>query len=288
MTSDRHAGRNVDLGDRLVHLVERAGRRPTVLLIGGCGVPYYHWDAVVRRLGDQASIRLDRPGLTDTPWPGVLPTLAAEIATLDDLLAQLSGPVIMVAHSMAGPHAEALLRVHPGRADQVAGLVLVDASVDFAAGPQRSGPAWLLASHLVHAAAAVPPMRLVGSLADRLLLSLQSGRRIRDPAQPEARAIYRDRDALASVVAEQAAYRQQLWDLERIRRQCPWPDVSTVVLTAAGAGGRRWIRTQRRLAELLGAEHVVLPAARHMIMIDEPDAVVAAIRSGAIPSPDRD
>lgn len=279
MSTELLLGSSVDLGDRLVHLVETPGRSPVVLLIGGCGVPYYHWDPVVERLGGLATGRLDRPGLTDTPWPGVLPTLAAEVATLDDLLDRQAGPVIMVVHSMAGPHAEALFRVHPDRADQVAGLVLVDASVDLSARRPRSPWAWLAAAQLVHLLAAVPPLRLLGSAADRLLLSLQSTRRLRDPARPVAKAVYRNRDAMASVVAEQAAYRQQLWDLELLRRERSWPTLCTVVLTAAGAGGRRWVETQRELAELLHAEHVVLPEARHMIMIDEPDAVVAAVRS---------
>ena len=129
----------------------------------------------------------------------------------------------MVAHSMAGPHAEALLRIHPERAEQVLGLVLVDASVDLRARPQRSQAAWLAAARMVHVLAAVPPLRLLGSAADRVLLSWQSGRRLRDPAEPVARALYRNRDAMASVVAEQAAYRAQLWDLELLRRERPWP-----------------------------------------------------------------
>ena len=140
-------GRSVDLGDRFVHLVESSGRLPIVLLVGGCGVPYYQWDAVVARLDGQAVVRLDRPGLTETPWPGLLPTLAAEVATLDDLVRTLEGPVVAVAHSMAGPHLEAFARLNPER---LAGLVLVDGSVDPAPRPQRSQAAWLVLSRAVY------------------------------------------------------------------------------------------------------------------------------------------
>lgn len=269
-------GRSVDLGDRFVHLVESSGRPPTVLLVGGCGVPYYQWDAVVARLVGQAVVRLDRPGLTDTPWPRVLPTLAAEVATLDDLLDTFTGPVVAVAHSMAGPHLEAFARLHHGR---LAGLVLVDGSLDPAPRPQRSQAAWLALSRTVHVIGILPPLRLLGSLGDRVLVAGQSSRRIRDPAHPDATAVYRSRDAMASVVAEQAAYRQQLWDLDQIRRVRAWPPLPTIVLTAAGAGGGRWVEAQRRLAELLEAEHVVLDDARHMIMLDEPEAIVAAIEA---------
>ena len=276
MTSAALLGRNVDLGNRLVHLVEASGGRPTVVLLGGCGVPYYQWDEVVAGLAPLATVRMDRPGMSGTHWPGVLPTLAAEVATLDALLRRIDGPCVVVAHSMAGPHAEAFARAHPGR---LAGLVLVDGTADPRPRPQRSQPAWLAVARVVHALAIVPPVRLLGSLADRVLVANQSSRRLRDPAHPMARAAYRNRDAIASVVAEQAVYRQQLWDLHVIRSALAWPSLPTVVLTAGGTDEPEWIEVQRHLAVLLGAEHIVLPGARHMIMLDEPAAVVAAIRT---------
>jgi hypothetical protein len=41
MTSAELLGRNVNLGDRFIRVVQSAGERPTVVLLGGCGVPYY-------------------------------------------------------------------------------------------------------------------------------------------------------------------------------------------------------------------------------------------------------
>ena len=137
---------------------------------------------------------------------------------------------------------------------------------------------WLVLARLVHLVGAVPPVRLLGSLSDRVIVAGQSARRIRDPAHPLAKAVYRNRDAMASVVAEQAAYRQQLWNLHEIRVARPWPPLPTIVLTAGGAGGAGWVEVQRDLADRLGAEHVVLDDARHMIMLDEPEAIVAAVR----------
>ena len=202
MTSAALLGHNVDLGNRLVHLVEASGGRPTVVLLGGCGVPYYQWDEVVAGLAPLATVRMDRPGMSGTHCPGVLPTLAAEVATLDALLRRIDGPCVVVAHSMAGPHAEAFARAHPER---LAGLVLVDGTADPRPRPQRSQPAWVAVARVVHALAIVPPVRLLGSLADRVLVANQSSRRLRDPAHPMARAAYRNRDAIASVVAEQAS-----------------------------------------------------------------------------------
>ena len=94
-----------------------------------------------------------------------------------------------------------------------------------------------------------------------------------------ATTIFRSRDAVPSVIAEHAAYAQQVWDLARLRESFPWPDIPTVVLTAAGEGVPRWVADQRRLARLLRARQVVIDDSRHLIMLDRPDAVVDAIRS---------
>ena len=52
-------------------------------------MPYYAWDPVVELLTGRWVVRMDRPGLAGTPWPGRLPTLAEEIATLEDLVTSL-------------------------------------------------------------------------------------------------------------------------------------------------------------------------------------------------------
>ena len=120
-------GRVVVAGGRAVHIVEQAGDAPVVLFLGGCGVAYYAWDSVVALLGGRRIVRMDRPGMAGTPWPGRLPTLAEEVDTLADLIGMIGSIPVIVAHSMGGPHAEALARRHP---DLVAGLILVDGSVE--------------------------------------------------------------------------------------------------------------------------------------------------------------
>lgn len=272
------AGSSVaELGGRLVHLAVTPGRGPTVLLLGGCGVPSYVWDPVAARLGGRAVVRLDRPGLLGTPWPGRMPRLSDEVATLAALVDRIGSPVIAVGHSMAGPHAEALGRQVP---EALAGLVLVDSSVDFSAKPPSASAAWLPVARGVRGAMRVPPLRGAGPLVDRLLVVAQSRRRrIYDPVTAEAKATYRRGDTVASVVAEQGAYAQQVFDLAQLRDAVPWPGPPTVVLTAAADGGESWVQDQRRLAELLSGRQVVLDDSRHLIMIDRPDAVVAAITS---------
>jgi pimeloyl-ACP methyl ester carboxylesterase len=242
------------------------------LLLGGCGVPSYDWDLVAELLPNLALIRLDRPGMMGSPWPGHLPRLAAEVGTLEELL-ETAGPAIVVAHSMAGLHAEALIRQRP---DLVVGLVLAEGSVEWTARRPGSGRGWLGLARLVHKAMTVPVLRLTGSFGQRLLVSAQSNRRLIEPVSPLAKEAFRDPDTIASVLAEQAAYAAQVWDLAQLRETSVWPEVPSIVLTAAAGGGRR-VAHQARLAATLNARQVVVEDSRHLIMIDRPDIVAEAV-----------
>ena len=276
---DAPPGRVVVAGGRSVHLVEQPGAGPGVLLLGGCGVPYYAWDEVVRLLPEQLLTRMDRPGL-GTPWPGRLPTLAEEMATLAELIdSTRSGesPPVVVAHSMAGPHAEGLARLYP---ETVGGLILVDGSAERTPrSPSGSARARRRAEIVRSLLAGLPPVRRVGSLGDRVLTSVQSNRlRLLSPRPPEQRILFRSPDAVASVLAEQAAYDAQLTDLAALRRAAPWPAIPVRVLTAADDGGADWVRVQAWLAELLGGTQTVVANSRHLMMADRPDVIAAAVR----------
>ncbi len=274
--AEHDSGRIEVLGGRAVHLVESPGPSPVIIFLGGCGVPSYQWAAVVQGIGPAHTLLMDRPGLLGTRWPGTLPTLEDEIATLTDLVDLVDGPVVLVAHSMAGAHVEAFARRDPQR---LAGLVLVDASVEWRSRPQRSGGPWLGGARFVYAATAWRPLRLIGSATDRVGVALMSDRRITDPVRPVARAAYRNRDLMASVVAESAAYPQQMHDLAQLRAGRPWPGVPTIVLAAMRGRGRRWRQRQRWLADELHAEYRELSQSRHLVMIDDPAAIAQAARA---------
>ena len=272
-----------ELGGRLVHWLRQGSGRPPVILIGGCGVPSSAWTYLLPALGELEVVRFDRPGLLGTPWPGTLPTLAAEVATLVALIEQVDGPVVLVAHSMGGLHAEALVRTRP---DLVRGLVLADASADWP--HSRSGRwtrlsarCWLLLARLARVGFRLPPVRVLGSAADRLLVTVQSNRRLLDRRPPIAWRAYRDGEAVASVIAEQAAYGQQVRDLADLRERTDFPPIPVVVITAAKAGGSRDLRRQARLAALLGGRQIVAPDSRHLLMLDRPDLVSEAVREVA-------
>jgi len=263
------------LGGRCVHLVTQPGTGPPVVLLGGCGVPSYDWDQVADLLPDLALIRLDRPGLMGSPWPGELPRLAAEVDTLLALL-ESAGPAVVVAHSMASFHAEALARQRP---DLVVGLVIADGSVEFPRRKPWPRRRWRWLAELVRMAMVVPPLRALGSFAQRLLFAAQSHHGFAEPVSPLARQTFRDPDTIASVLAEQAAYAEQAWDLAQIREGFVWPQIPTIVLTAAAGGRTRWIAKQARLAALLNARQVVVADSRHLIMIDRPDVLDEAVRA---------
>nr|WP_275588514.1 alpha/beta hydrolase [Microlunatus panaciterrae] len=245
-------------------------------MAGGCGVPFSFWDEVVRLLDGRATARMDRPGLAGTRWPDTLPTLAAEVATLAALVDRIGGPVIMVGHSMAGLQAEALVRLRP---DLVCGLVLVDSSVEWRT--LRTGPLrlWLRLARLVRWAAQLPVLDHLGSLAARIMVISQTGRAAPSILSRPTLQLFRNPQALAMIIAEQASYPAQIEELRELRERTAMPVIPTVVLTAAGDGGERWVVDQHRLSVLLAARQIVLEDARHLVMIDRPDAVVAAVRS---------
>jgi pimeloyl-ACP methyl ester carboxylesterase len=261
----------VTLGGRCVHVVTQPGTGSPIVLLGGCGVPSFDWDEVADLLQDRALIRLDRPGLLGSPWPAELPRLAAEVATLSALLSSI-GPAVVVAHSMAAFHAEAFTRQRP---DLVVGLVLLDGSVELTPRKPRPRRRWLWLARGAGAAMRVPPLRLAGSFVQRLLFAAQSDRGMTEPVSPLVKQTFRDPDTIASVLAEQAAYAEQAWDLAQVRNSFAWPHIPTIVVTAGR--GKRWVAKQARLADVLNARQVVVTDSRHLIMIDRPDIVAEAV-----------
>jgi len=269
------------MGGRQVHLQVWAGptggRGAPVLLLGGCAVPSYAFRAVVTALPGRWVVALDRPGMLGTPWPGHLPTLAEEVATLLELCTAVGEPPLVVAHSMAGPHVEALVRERPG---SVRGLVLLDASIEVDARPPRAATeqAWLAASRAALGGARLPPFAAAASAAARLMVWSQSERLHLDYARPPgARELFRRPDTLASILAEQAAYAAQLADLETLLGSTTWPGTPSLVLTAGSRPG--WVRKQRVLAHRLDARQVVVDDSRHLMMVDRPDLVADAVLS---------
>jgi pimeloyl-ACP methyl ester carboxylesterase len=89
---------------------------------------------------------------------------------------------------------------------------------------------------------------------------------------------------LAAALVENTTYRDQAAELVELRRTHELPDVPMRVLAAAGgretlAARARWLRAQRALAALAERGRCdVLEDAAHLVMLDRPDAIVAAVR----------
>lgn len=277
---DAHAETSV-MGGRAVRWWRRPGSGPTVMFLSGCGMAMEFWGQVVDLLPGRGVASYDRPGLGGTPWPGHLPTLDEEVGTLVDLLRGMGGPVVLVAHSMAAFHAEALTRAHP---DLVAGVVLVDPSVEWPWSPPNvssARPSRALGSM-------VSSLRLsaLGPIVTRVMVWAQSNQRLTHEVAAKAPRRYNDPNALAMALAESTAYGRQSWDLMISRARFPWPDTPASVLSADKGEERRHRGGQLRLARSLHAEYSDVEHSRHFMMLDRPDAVADAVRrvTAAVPS----
>jgi pimeloyl-ACP methyl ester carboxylesterase len=267
-----------DDGERL-HVVA-TGAGPAVLLLSGLGGAWFDWDRVVPLLDGYTVVAMDRPGLGRSAPARRLPTLAAEVARIAAVAARLPAPVLLVAHSLAGWHAEAYARTHP---DQVAGVVLVDPSV--VERPPRLRPLriapWLGLRPLARPAAA----RALGTRVRAGIAARQSLHG--DPADPALIAeVYGRPDTLRAVVGELATYSRLGAALVRLRGAAAWPTPAPLrVLTALAGPVRRtaaeqWLVDHRRLAAAApDGTCVPLPDAAHQVMWDRPDAVADAVRA---------
>ena len=120
----------VDIGGRGLYLAEAGTGEPTVLFEAGLGDSAATWAGVIPAVAAFANVlSYDRPntnaGASD---PAPMPRTADDVvADLDALLgaAAKSGPYVLVGHSVGGLFARLYASRYP---DQVAGLVLVDAS----------------------------------------------------------------------------------------------------------------------------------------------------------------
>lgn len=258
-------------GGRQFHVRARDGEGPAVVLMSGCGLAMEYWRPVADLLAGRRVIAYDRPGLGGTPWPGHLPTLDEEVASLADLLDQLGlGGVTLVAHSMASFHAEALARLRP---DLVGALVLVDGSVEwYSSRPART---WYSVPGKLRAALRTPALSDVGGYVWRLGTWLQSDWELGRLGRGRLGTVYSDPDALVMATAESIAYDRQAWDLLRLRPGHPWPGVPTVLVTAGDDAD--WIASQARYARLIDARQVVVEGSRHLMMLDCPEVLVDAV-----------
>jgi pimeloyl-ACP methyl ester carboxylesterase len=267
-------------GDRL-HVVSEGTGTPPVLLSSGMGGAWFDWIAVTELLRDRHRVvNFDRPGLGGSPPVRHRRAgLRGEADRLAALARWTGSPVIMVAHSLAGFHAEAFARLRP---ELVHGMVLVDPSAE------QDAP-----SHAARLNRLVPLADVAGLAAGMTGLARLGGARIRgmvmrwitergDVAPPEyARAVYGRAHVLGTLLAEHAGYRQMAADLLTLRESAPFPDIPLQVITALGdvrGDGGRWRGAHADLAALSPrGRQIVLPDTGHLVQIDRPEVIAEAV-----------
>ncbi|MGW2812133.1 alpha/beta fold hydrolase [Streptomyces sp. NPDC001415] len=264
----------------VAHHVVVEGAGPLVVLSAGLGMSWFDWDPVVPLLTpDHTVVRFDRPGHGLSGPAVAAPTAAGEAHRIAGLLDALGapGPVTVVGHSIAGFHAEAFARLYPAR---TAGLVLVDSSIEEAARPPAAPGLRLAFARAVAAVlcGAGAPAALGPAIRRATVRASRTGGG--DPAPRDAvRRCYGTSRVLRGMVLENAAYGAVAAELLVLRGRLGLLGVPAVVL-AGGAGGAAWIHRQRALAATLGASFQLAKGAGHLVMLDAPEAVAAAVRPG--------
>jgi pimeloyl-ACP methyl ester carboxylesterase len=280
---------------------------PPVVLSSGLGGAWYDWDRVVPLLAGLAPVlRFDRPGLGWSEPSAVPPALVGEAERIKELLttpgvlaadAPAAGRAVLVGHSLAGFHVEALARLHP---ELVAGIVLVDGSAEPDApapepeeAAQRRLAQWRTLGELAGrsglAGLAMPRLR---ALAIRL--SRASGSDLADPADVAATSA--SGRLLTAALLENATYNAVAAQLLELRCERPFPQEPPLrVLAAFGASpavralpfvagqvrarNEVWLARQRQLAELsLNGKLIELTDSAHYVPFDRPDAVAETVR----------
>jgi pimeloyl-ACP methyl ester carboxylesterase len=293
VTETAPVGAHYEARGRRLWLHNNAGGGPAVVFLpaaSNVGLDYLNIHDLIA--GFANSVLYDRAG---TGWsdPAPLPRTAAEVATeLRDLLgaADITGPYVLVAHSLGGAYARRFGQLFPA---DVAGLVTLDAFHEdwdeFMAprlhlGQSRQPDPGPLQYRLIRPVIARMYRKMLASWPDGIREQLIE--RHLDYAWfkvgvAERGSMVRLRDELTGGGA--------------------FPDVPVIALTTlAPDQGQSVLLSKKALADLnegklrldkalvssvSAGEHRVLADARHStVQIDRPDAVVAAIRAVLGPS----
>lgn len=220
---------------------------PPLVLVHGAGGDLMQWPTDLRRLRGRRVYAIDLPGHGKTGG-AVLPDIAAYAGALDRWADELGLPrFVLVGHSMGGAIAQELALCHGGR---LAGLVLLSTGARLRVSPQ------ILAGLLTDFNETVGLLVkwMYGEGADPNLLRL-GGRRLREAPPAVLHADFAACDAF-----------DRRSDVSRI---------STPTLVLCGDSD---VMTPLKSSQFLhdqiaGSELVVVPAAGHMVALQQPRLV---------------
>ncbi|MEV0293395.1 alpha/beta hydrolase [Nocardia sp. NPDC050710] len=280
-------GRRYRVAGRELFLYRAGDGGPAVVFLpgaGGVGLDYLN---VHERVAEfTTAVLYDRGG---TGWSDrlALPRTASEVATeLRDLLrvAEIPGPYILVGHSLGGAYARRFAQLFPG---EVAGFVALES---FYEEWDAHMPSDL---HLDKTPTAVPG-RVQTTLLRLLSRPFYNKMFAAWPAEIRTPLVAGHVDPKWMVIgAEERSNMLALRD--ELKAATPFPDIPLIALGALGVdSGQRLALSKKTLAELNDSkaglytamadavshgEYRAYPGAKHStIQLDEPDAIVQAIR----------
>jgi pimeloyl-ACP methyl ester carboxylesterase len=275
-------GRLVDIGGRLLHLVEMGEGSPVVVIIPALADNVLVWLRVAEEVAAEARTCVyDRAevGWSDPP-PHWLRTPDSSAADLHALLgaAGVPPPYVLVGHSIGGIIARRYYAQHP---DLVAGMVLVDSSHEnqerrIGAVDWRRGRAFLIKVAAQRQARILGARRLAASFG--LVRGFDA--EVAREAPPEYAAPYR---AIMLSTQQRRVSVRELLMMIRMGGNPPQLDsVPLTVLTRAPlplSSESVWAQLQDELAALSSnSVHIHAERGGHYLHLDNPELVIQAIR----------
>lgn len=290
-------GRLVDIGGRRLHLVHQGEGQPgpAVILCAGMSGCALEWETVQRGIaGFAPAYAYDRAGMGwSGPGDPARRTGLHEIGALRSLLRRsgIEPPYVLVGHSIGGLHARLYAACYPR---EVAGLVLVDSLHEslFEALPDAVWQREQARRRALHLLPLLARFGIVRALVRLDLIPSLGGLFGRLPlaSSPVSRALYASPGQWRGIV-------QQLNTLDITLRQARRhadirADLPLAVLqhsrrdafagwdsVTAAEAERIWSELQAEVAARSAlAEHITVPDAGHFIHLEQPAAVVEAVR----------
>ena len=292
-------GEFVQVGGHRLHVVCRGSGSPSVLLESGIAASSLSWARVLPEIAAFTRVcAYDRAGLA---WSDVASSPRNFDRICDDLGAVLAHsdakrPAVLVGHSFGSLVVRGYAARHP---EQVAGLVLVDPPTEWLnAGPERarmlrgaralsSIGAFLARIGVVRAALALLTggkpraargfVRVFGLTATRTLERLVGEvRKLPPELHPVVQALWCQPKCFHAM----ADYLHVLQrEATAIATATPPPEIPVVVISG-GHQTEQEVTMHRRLAEASPrGRHIIAVKSGHWVLFDEPEAIVAAVRS---------